>query len=187
MFFVYSFLFDIIIFLFYLEAVIRRCSFKRFFLKTSQNSQENIWTGVFFSSAASNLINKETAARYFPMPLSISAEYVRLGYKSASVLPPDLKPICKDFLLRKSVVKSPTVLYYHHNCSLQEALIRFTNWNSFFLLNKPWVWQMFFKIGVLKNFTIFTRKHLCWRLILVKLQPWFTVTLLKRDSNTAFS
>ena len=30
--------------------------------------------------------------------------------------------------------------------------------------------QMFFKIGVLKNFTIFTGKHLCWSLVLIKLQ-----------------
>ena len=35
--------------------------------------------------------------------------------------------------------------------------------------------QMFFKIGVLKNYIIFTQKHLCWDLFLRKLQ---------RDSNT---
>ena len=40
---------------------------------------------------------------------------------------------------------------------------------------------MFFKIDVLKNFVIFTRKHMCWSLFLVKMQP---TTLLKRDSNT---
>ena len=45
-------------------------------------------------------------------------------------------------------------------------------------------WHMFFKICVLKNFTNFTEKHLCWSLILVKLQTWFAATLLKRDSNT---
>ena len=45
-------------------------------------------------------------------------------------------------------------------------------------------WHMFFKICVLKNFTDFTEKHLCWSLILVKLQTWFAATLLKRDSNT---
>ena len=32
--------------------------------------------------------------------------------------------------------------------------------------------QMFFKIEVLKNFAKFTVKHLCWSLILVKLQAW---------------
>ena len=45
-------------------------------------------------------------------------------------------------------------------------------------------WHMFFKICVLKNFTNFSEKHLCWSLILVKLQTWFAATLLKRDSNT---
>ena len=39
------------------------------------------------------------------------------------------------------------------------------------------------KIAVLKNFAIFTGKHLCWSLFLIKLQPWRTATLLKIDSN----
>ena len=39
--------------------------------------------------------------------------------------------------------------------------------------------QMFFKMGVLKNFAIFTGKQLCWNLFLI------TATLLKRDSNTS--
>ena len=38
---------------------------------------------------------------------------------------------------------------------------------------------MFFKIGVLKNFAIFTGKSLCWSLFLIK--------LLKRNTNTGFS
>ena len=37
--------------------------------------------------------------------------------------------------------------------------------------------QMFFKIGVLKNFAIITGNHPCWRLFLIKLQVW-------RYSNT---
>ena len=32
--------------------------------------------------------------------------------------------------------------------------------------------QMFFKVGVLKNFANFTGKHLCWSLFLIKLQAW---------------
>ena len=32
--------------------------------------------------------------------------------------------------------------------------------------------QMFSKIRVLKNFAIFTGKHLCWSLSLIKLQAW---------------
>ena len=42
---------------------------------------------------------------------------------------------------------------------------------------------MFFKIGVPKNWAIFTGKHLCWSLILIKLQAWRPTKLLKRDSN----
>ena len=44
--------------------------------------------------------------------------------------------------------------------------------------------HMFFKIDVLKNFTMFAGKHLPWSLFLVKLQALRYATLLKRDSNT---
>ena len=44
---------------------------------------------------------------------------------------------------------------------------------------------MFFKTGVLRNFPIFTGKHLCWSLFLIKLQALQTATLLKRDFNTS--
>ena len=51
--------------------------------------------------------------------------------------------------------------------------------------------QMFFKIGVFKNFTNFTGNLLCWSLFLIKLQAWRPeglqafrpATLLKRNSN----
>ena len=42
---------------------------------------------------------------------------------------------------------------------------------------------MIFKIGVLKNFAVFTGKHLCWSLFLITLQVWWPETLLKSDSN----
>ena len=44
--------------------------------------------------------------------------------------------------------------------------------------------QMFFEIGVLKNSAIFTGKHLCWSLFLMKLRAFMSATLLKRDFNT---
>ena len=44
--------------------------------------------------------------------------------------------------------------------------------------------QMFFVIGVLKNFANFTGEHLCWSLFFIKLQAWTPAALLKRDSNT---
>ena len=40
------------------------------------------------------------------------------------------------------------------------------------------------KKAVLKNFAIFTEKHLCWSLFLIKLQARSPATLFKRDSNT---
>ena len=46
--------------------------------------------------------------------------------------------------------------------------------------------QMFFKIGVLKNFANFTGKNPYWNLLLIKLQALRPATLLKRDSNTCF-
>ena len=44
--------------------------------------------------------------------------------------------------------------------------------------------QIFFKIGILKNFANFTRKHLYWSLFLIKLQIWRLANLLRRDFNT---
>ena len=43
---------------------------------------------------------------------------------------------------------------------------------------------MFFKIGVVKHFTIFIRKHLCWNYFLVQFQACRATILLKRDSST---
>ena len=47
--------------------------------------------------------------------------------------------------------------------------------------------QMFFEIGTLKNSAIFTGKHLCWCLFLIKLRAFRPATFLKRDSNTGIS
>ena len=44
------------------------------------------------------------------------------------------------------------------------------------------LYQMFFKIGVLKDFTNFTGKQLHWSLFLIKLQAFKAGALLKRDS-----
>ena len=47
--------------------------------------------------------------------------------------------------------------------------------------------EMFFKIGFLINLAIFTEKHLCWSLFLIKSQAFRPATLLKRDSTQVFS
>ena len=44
--------------------------------------------------------------------------------------------------------------------------------------------QMFFRIGVLKNFAIFKGTQLSWSFFLIKLQISKSANLLKRDSNS---
>ena len=44
--------------------------------------------------------------------------------------------------------------------------------------------QMFFQTGVLNNFAIFTGKHLCWSLFMIKLKAWRPTTILKIDRKT---
>ena len=46
--------------------------------------------------------------------------------------------------------------------------------------------QIFFKIVVIKNFSIFTGKHLCWNLYWIRLQAFRPATILKRDSDTKY-
>ena len=43
--------------------------------------------------------------------------------------------------------------------------------------------QIFFKIGLFKNFAIFIEKDFRWTLFLIKLQTWRVATWLKRDSH----
>ena len=43
---------------------------------------------------------------------------------------------------------------------------------------------VFYERSVFKNFAIFTGKHLCWSLFLIKFQAFRLATLLKRDSDT---
>ena len=47
--------------------------------------------------------------------------------------------------------------------------------------------QMFFKIGSIKNSAIFTGKHQCWGLFLIKMQVKRSSTFLKIDPNTGVS
>ena len=58
----------------------------------------------------------------------------------------------------------------------------------FFIIFRSSRTQIFFKTGVVRNFAIFTEKHLCWNLFLIKLQVLWPATLfqprLKKDFNT---
>ena len=47
--------------------------------------------------------------------------------------------------------------------------------------------QMFFKIGLFKNFANFTGKHLCWSLFLIKLQAFRSSNLFYRTPPVAAS
>ena len=53
--------------------------------------------------------------------------------------------------------------------------------------NRSSRWLVFFKIDVLKNSTIFTGKHLCWRLFLTKSLVFRPATLLKETPTQVFS
>ena len=60
------------------------------------------------------------------------------------------------------------------------------NWRELMIISIPQkqLPEMFCKNGALKNFAIFTGKHQCWSLFLIKLQAFMPATLLKRDSIT---
>ena len=60
------------------------------------------------------------------------------------------------------------------------------NWKIIVVYVRSSLSQMFFKTGILKNFAITIRKHLCWSSLFNKIscRP---ATLSKRDSNTGVS
>ena len=66
------------------------------------------------------------------------------------------------------------LLYNLHACTFKTANIH----NK---CNKKQPAEVFFKRAVIKNLSIFTRKHLCWSLFLIKLHGFIKK---KRDSNT---
>ena len=47
-------------------------------------------------------------------------------------------------------------------------------------------WQIFIKVGVLKNVAIFTGKHLCWNLFLIKMQAWRSLLVKKKTPTQVF-
>ena len=56
--------------------------------------------------------------------------------------------------------------------------------NLVLVLNSEAASRDVLKRAVLKNFAIFTEKHLCWSLLLIKLQGSRAATFLKTDYNT---
>ena len=172
---IYLFHFGIVIFVFYPEVVEWRCS-----LKTCPR--------VSFLSATSNFINEETLAQFFPKPLTIFTKSFivdfRLGYKYASVLPLDLKPSCKDFLLWKSVIKIATVLYYYHRFTIhRDKIEQQSNTRSVIESNSRncnfWEALIAFAIGLLKYGIRFSYATKCEFLAVFRLQKHLLVGVLQ--------
>ena len=64
------------------------------------------------------------------------------------------------------------------------AVVKRKKRNSHFV-QKQWFADVL-QIGALKKFTIFTRRHLCWSLFLIKLQDFRPATLLKKLQDRCF-
>ena len=102
-------------------------------------------------------------------------------------------PITVALLVRKNLIFffSPSTLYRKNFCSVLNNLSNFLL-SSYLknvltkILQKCNCLQIFFKIGVLINFSIFTRKYLFWSFFLIKLQAWWLATLKKRSQCNCF-
>ena len=73
--------------------------------------------------------------------------------------------------------------YTHRRCS-NIPRVKLEILRNFATIVRSSHWRYSRKKAILKHFVIFTGKHLCWGLFLIKLQAIRSVTLLKRDSNT---
>ena len=71
----------------------------------SKNSQENICAGVTSLRVTNNFINEEIFAQCFPKPLTIFAKSSIVDFLTQFLLPHNLRPIYKNFLLWKWVIK----------------------------------------------------------------------------------
>ena len=77
----------------------------------------------------------------------------------------------QEIIIYKTIKKTFTAIYKGH-----------FNWDSNPFQKKPP--EVFYKKDVLKSFAIFSGKHLCWSLFLIKLKVFRSATFLKRDSST---
>ena len=127
----------------------QRCSVKKVFSEISQNSQEkNTFFGCFWNYSL--IIAKRS--RMKPMPCFLLDTY-----------------ICCNFLLLFH-------LFFVTINPFQTNVLFYTFWKPLAFFYRSSRSQMFFKIGDLKYFVLFTGKHLCCSLFLTKLQafssPW---------------
>ena len=163
----------------YAEAVFKKSVLKKVLWKISQNSQENICAGISFLiklnsvdlqlnqkqvfSAAVFLWNFEKSVRTpflqnttWRMLLIIAVSRVVKGELENETVNDDTKTKAYVPIWVRSVSSGET------NSSPAE------NWTCFRGIRS----QMFFKVGVLKNFANSLWKHLCWRHFLIKLLSW---------------
>ena len=84
-------------------------------------------------------------------------------------------------IMKRQVFSSSWVLdfffFFLRKCPLRMLLVMLLIHEGKCLNSRS---QMFFKTGVLKNFTIFTGKHLCWSLFSIKSQDWRLPSSLKK-------
>ena len=74
-----------------------------------------------------------------------------------------------------------------NNLIVRNLLINYLNLIKESIQKQLLTEQMFFEIGVLKNFAIFRGKHLCWSVFLIKLQACnFPVNIAKNFKNSFF-
>ena len=69
--------------------------------------------------------------------------------------------------------------YVFHN----KFRITFHDQKTLSLNSKSRLSQIFFQIGVLKNFVMLIGKNMCCSFFLIELHAWRTAILLKRDSK----
>ena len=132
------------------------------FLENWQNSEKNTCARVSFlincRPQACNFIKKDSGTGIF---LWILPNFWENFFYT--------RPLDDCFWNTYFQLKMSLVIYW------QSALPAFNNNNSYFLThsspsdrsNRS---QMFFEIVILKNFAIFTGKHLCWSLFFITLQ-----------------
>ena len=100
-----------------------------------------------------------------------------LKIKTVASLSREIWAITPTSLLRKNLTYSSIFkVYFKKSFATAKASLVFIK--SRYRSSRS---QMFFKIGVLKNFAMFTGKHLCWSLFLIKLQAFrcFSVNIAK--------
>ena len=91
--------------------------------------------------------------------------------------------------LRKELTAIIIFANYEYSCniSFSVSLLYGINIIKFFntgLISEAAIGGGLWKKAILKVFAIFTGKHTCWNLFLIKLQTWRPATLLKRHSGT---